>query len=355
MPRFDVHERHEIWLPAGPADAYAAMKAVTPGEIRLFRPLMALRMLPGRLKRDRDGPRLSAPLLEQFVDQGFLILGERPADEIVLGGAGRFWQLRGDPLVPLATPAEFVAFAEARYAKAAVSFSVRPEGLGSRLLTETRVLGTDPEATRRFRRYWFVIGPGSAAIRRSWLEAIRRRLMAAGPSLIREVEPAPDSLVAHALPRIDYRDAIRAYLTKGRFADIDAFVRRFFLSQPVWLRAISMNTPSRARLARAVAATRFEAGDRIGSWRVYDRNQEEIVFGESLGFMMYRLSLRLEQGPEEDAVEASTVVQLSGRLGRVYFAIVRLLHKPFVRTTLRNALRAGARTREPAPDHGLHL
>lgn len=361
MPRFDVHETHAIWAPAGPADAYAAIKAVTPAEIKLFQLLMAIRMLPDRLTGERERPRPSAPLLEQFVGQGFLILGERPAAEIVLGGAGRFWQFRGDPLVRFATPAEFVAFAEAGYAKAAVSFSVRPEGAGSRILTETRVLGTDPEATRRFRRYWFVIRPGSAAIRRSWLQAIRRRLsratagglrtsdcrgrrlaMAAAESLIREVDPPADALVARALPRVDYRDAIQARITKGSLADIDAFARRLFLSQPAWLRAISTNVPSRARMAQILGATRFAAGDRIGSWRVYDRGRDEIVFGESFGFMEYRFSLRLREGAESDAVEAASVVQLSGRTGRAYFAVVRPLHQPFVRTMLRNTLWAAA-------------
>jgi hypothetical protein len=166
--------------------------------------------------------------------------------------------------------------------------------------------------------------------------------MIAHPSRIHEVDPAPDALVAQALPRIDYRDTIQARLAHGRCADIDTFARRFFLAQPAWLRTVSMNTPSRARMAQTVATTRFAAGDQIGSWRIHDRNGDEIVFGESLGFMQYRFSLRLKRGPADDTVEASSVVQLNGRRGRVYFAVVRLLHKPFVRMMLRNTLRAEA-------------
>ena len=70
---------------------------------------------------------------------------------------------------------EFVAFAEPGYAKAAIAFLVRPERGGSRVLTETRVLCTSPEAKRAFLRYWRVIRLGSGAIRRSWLAAICRR------------------------------------------------------------------------------------------------------------------------------------------------------------------------------------
>jgi hypothetical protein len=40
------------------------------------------------------------------------------------------------------------------------------------------VLCTDAASRRRFRLYWRVIHPGSAAIRVAWLRAIRRRATA---------------------------------------------------------------------------------------------------------------------------------------------------------------------------------
>jgi hypothetical protein len=46
------------------------------------------------------------------------------------------------------TREEFLSFDEPGYAKAAISFIVRPERGGSRVITETRVVGTSPEATR---------------------------------------------------------------------------------------------------------------------------------------------------------------------------------------------------------------
>jgi hypothetical protein len=60
-----------------------------------------------------------------------------------------------------------------------VAFLVRPERGGSRVLTETRVAGTSPEATRALLRDWLAIRLGSGAIRRSWLAAIRRRAVRA--------------------------------------------------------------------------------------------------------------------------------------------------------------------------------
>jgi hypothetical protein len=169
MPDYDVHEVHSLWVPANQEEAYDAVLAVSAREVRLFRPLMRLRTF-GRSERVL-APQ--APLLEEMLKIGFTQLAERPGEEIVVGAIGRFWSPTGNR--PIAAP-DFSTFAEPGFAKAAMNFRVTPDGDGSRITTETRVVGTDAEASRKFRRYWFAIRLGSGAIRRSWLKAIRRRL-----------------------------------------------------------------------------------------------------------------------------------------------------------------------------------
>ena len=178
MPRYDVNEVHEVWVPAPPSAAYGAIKAVTPREIRLFAPLMAIRMMPSRLKGRGAELEPAVPLLRQFVQQGFLVLDERPGyEEFVMGGIGRFWRLSADEaLHTIERYEDFISFAESGYAKAGLDFTASPEGDGTRIVTETRVVGTDPEATKLFQRYGFAIRLGSVAIRRSWLAGIRRRI-----------------------------------------------------------------------------------------------------------------------------------------------------------------------------------
>jgi len=169
MPDYDVHEVHSLWVAAAPDTAFAAVKAVSAREVRLFGPLMGLRTF-GRSGRAFDP---QAPLLAEMLKIGFVELGERPGEEVAVGAIGRFWSPFGNK--PRAVE-DFAAFAEPGYAKAALNFVVRPDGAGSRITTETRIAGTDAEASRRFRRYWLLIRLGSGAIRRSWLKAIRRRL-----------------------------------------------------------------------------------------------------------------------------------------------------------------------------------
>jgi hypothetical protein len=57
-----------------------------------------------------------------------------------------------------------------------MNFVVTPEGPNSSLVsTETRVFANSPRARRNFARYWRLIYPGSALIRRMWLRAVERR------------------------------------------------------------------------------------------------------------------------------------------------------------------------------------
>jgi hypothetical protein len=180
MPDYDVHEVHELWVPAWPEPAYEAVLAVTANEVRLFGPLMSLRAVPSRLRGRRRSRDARAPLLTEMLKAGFVDLGAEPGSEVVLGAVGRFWSPTGNlPLRTVRTREDFKMFAEPGYSKAAVNFSVEPQSEGSVLRTETRIVGTDAEATRKFRRYWWLIGWASAAIRRSWLKAIRRRVSVA--------------------------------------------------------------------------------------------------------------------------------------------------------------------------------
>ncbi len=176
MPEAEHHEVHDVWLDAAPEAAYRALAEVTGREIRLLGPLMALRQLPafvtGRVSRNDD----KTPIFETLERAGFARLAEEPRREIVFGVAGRFWKLiRNAPLDRVRDRESFTAFREPGYAKAALSFLVRAEGRGSRLVTETRIQATDPSAGRSFRRYWRLVRPGSGLIRRSWLAAVRRR------------------------------------------------------------------------------------------------------------------------------------------------------------------------------------
>jgi hypothetical protein len=59
--------------------------------------------------------------------------------------------------------------------KVGMEFRLTPAVGGTHLSAETRVAATDLATRRRFNRYWFVVGPGSSAIRWEVLAAVARR------------------------------------------------------------------------------------------------------------------------------------------------------------------------------------
>jgi hypothetical protein len=180
LPRFDFVERHEVKVAAAPATAFAAVRRAELAGGPLTRSLLALRALPGAVVAPREtarrflrrgGRRLPATL-GALASAGFVLLGEEPDREVVLGIIGRFWTASGGvrPLVA----AEFARFDEPGWAKAAWNFRVDPADGRATVSTETRVLCTDPRTRRAFRRYWWIIRPFSGLIRIEMLRAVRR-------------------------------------------------------------------------------------------------------------------------------------------------------------------------------------
>jgi hypothetical protein len=172
LPDYDVNEVHSTRVAAPPDAVMAALRSLTASEVPLLVGLMAVRSLPALL-RGRRRRRPSGTILEGFVRGGFVALAERP-HELVVGAVGRFWLASAE--VRHVSAADFAGFSEPGYAKAAFNMQAEAApGGGTLLTTETRIQATDDHARRSFRRYWRVIYPGSAAIRRAWLRAIRRR------------------------------------------------------------------------------------------------------------------------------------------------------------------------------------
>ena len=173
VPGCQFREVHEIRIHAPAEAVFRAVKSVTAREIRFFRFLTWLRS--PRLTRTREDILAAPPdrpLLDVALRSGFLLLAEDPPRELVFGTllCGRL------PRISRPEPRDFAEFDRPGFCKAAMNFRLRDEGGGwVRLSTETRVLALDASARRRFAAYWRVISPGSAFIRRMWLDAVKRR------------------------------------------------------------------------------------------------------------------------------------------------------------------------------------
>jgi hypothetical protein len=178
IPVYQFNEFHAVRVAAPKERVYLAIREVQADEIRLFRTLTWVRRM-GRPGRESVlNPPERQPLLEVMTHSGFLLLAEEPNREIVLGtlvAAPPGWRPKASP-----TPEDFKAVHGPGFGLAAMNFYLKDdEGGGTLLTTETPVYATDAATRRKFARYWRIIYPGSALIRRMWLRAVRKR--AEGP------------------------------------------------------------------------------------------------------------------------------------------------------------------------------
>jgi hypothetical protein len=160
--------------------AYAVARSIDMFRIGFVRRLFALRTMPDRISSLRHGEPCRASRSSTIDDiaragTGFMVLGELPGREVVVGAIGKFWQ----PAIDFArvAPHEFISFDQPGYGKLAWCIRVdpRPHG-GSFVSVEVRVSATDPASWSRFERSWSLIGPFSHAIRRSVLRLLVREL-----------------------------------------------------------------------------------------------------------------------------------------------------------------------------------
>jgi hypothetical protein len=150
LPRFDVREVHSISLQLAPERALALALATPIAADPAVRALLRLR-----------GLGTGGSIGEALAGLGLRELA-RAEGEIVFGACGTPWRPGGG----------IHSFAGARAGQVRMVTDFRADG--ERLTTETRVEALDATARRSFLRYWRVVGPFSALIRRRWLAQIAR-------------------------------------------------------------------------------------------------------------------------------------------------------------------------------------
>lgn len=186
LPVFDVSDELAVEVEADTDRTWTSLTSADLIEVGRRRPLVAtlgaVRALPeivAHLLHGETPPAAPARLTLRDTTElpanggGWILLGERPGQELALGMVGKFWR----PVIQYADidAEHFKTFAEPGWAKTVYSLSVTALDDDHTLLRAVmRTATTDEQARRWFRRYWTLgIGSGAHILVHGLLEVIR--------------------------------------------------------------------------------------------------------------------------------------------------------------------------------------
>jgi hypothetical protein len=168
------------------------------------------------------------------------------------------------------------------------------------------------------------VEPARPYRRSAWVRLLR----AIGTPRARDAAVPNTSLLADALPRVDWTDAHAVAALPGTPLDPQAWADAVFRDPP---RLVLAALGLRELLVGLVGIDR--AGR--GAFDTLARTEDEVLLGTDSNHLDFRASVRREP----DRVVLTTVVQLHNRRGRAYFALVRAVHPTVVRAMLNRAAR----------------
>jgi hypothetical protein len=177
LAEYQFSEYHEARVRVPVEAVYDAVRQVSLADMPAA--VVLLRLRAAAAGRFHGSPPDSRPILETMFQpgSGFLALDVADPAELVYGKVGFVHK----PPPPVATPEQFAAFTSPDGIRVVFNLRVVPEGDGMvRVSTETRCLANGDEVRRAFAGYWRLIYPGSAIIRRVWLDAIIDRAVRGG-------------------------------------------------------------------------------------------------------------------------------------------------------------------------------
>lgn len=171
MPDYDVVERHHIAVDAPAEATFGASMRMSLDDSPIIRAIFKGRELI--LGAEPDTRFRSKSLVETTQALGWVVLAEVPGHELVMGAVTKPWEpnvvFRGVP------SEQFAAFAEPGYVKIVWTLRADPAGDSACVFrTETRAMATDIDARATFRRYWAMVSPGVALIRRAMLVSLKQ-------------------------------------------------------------------------------------------------------------------------------------------------------------------------------------
>ncbi len=136
-----------------------------------------------------------------------------------------------------------------------------------------------------------------------------------------------------------YKEYTDSFVVTLKRTDVEPWeaIAAFFQSSPRWIDQLFI---LRNKLVKMIGLKSdmaditkinppYTVGQRFGFFHLYHISDNEAVLGEDDKHLDFRLSFYLQQ-KDKSELAVSTVVKLNNRIGRVYFFVVKRIHRLIV-------------------------
>jgi len=179
MPAYSFNEFHEVRINTAPDKVKEVFRVTGVKDIPIVRLLMKIRGIADDDVDMSDRASSNKAGADTFTtpDFNFFVLAPNEFISVMILKPNMISSDKEKPAPPeISSPEQFSAFNEPGYMKVAINFRfISTDNKETLLTTETRVDGTTKTDSSVFGRYWRIIYPGSAIIRRVWLDTIKKK------------------------------------------------------------------------------------------------------------------------------------------------------------------------------------
>jgi hypothetical protein len=179
LPNFTFNEFHEVRINASPEKIKQVLQVTGVKDIPAARLLMKIRGIADEDVdlRDRASNNLVGSDTVSTPDFNFFAVAPDEWITVMILKSVIITNNANQPAPPeISTLEQFLSFNEYGYVKVAVNFRfISTKNKETILTTETRINGITRRDNRVFGYYWRIIYPGSAIIRRVWLDTIKKK------------------------------------------------------------------------------------------------------------------------------------------------------------------------------------
>lgn len=161
------------------------------------------------------------------------------------------------------------------------------------------------------------------------------------------------SLLNQIGKRYDYADSFQSIIPdKENKLQPAGICKAFFLSTPKWIKKLlglrnkivgifGLKTSGNVDRKQMLNNFKCEQGDRVGLFKVFAKTDNEVILGEDDKHLDFRISLFLDKFKEnenEKQLTISTIVVFKNLFGRLYFLLIKPLHKFITRAMLKSII-----------------